>query len=182
MRKILIVLVAVLFIMSVAFAADSTKQDTAKSMITKKVDTTKAKIGDTKKIDLGHPINVKKGGNWVTTKSGLKYTDEKVGTGEVAGTGNTVEVHYTGWFYENGTKGKKFDSSVDRKQPFSFKIGANPAEVIKGWDEGVAGMKVGGKRTLIVPPDLAYGAQGHPAGIPGNSTLTFDVELLKVTK
>jgi len=110
----------------------------------------------------------------ITSKSGLKYEDLKVGTGEEAKSGTTVEVHYTGWLKD----GKKFDSSLDRKQPFSFKLGAGT--VIKGWDEGVAGMKVGGKRTLTIPPELGYGARGAPGAIPPNSTLIFDVELLQV--
>ena len=87
-------------------------------------------------------------------------------------------MHYTGWLYENGVKGKKFDSAVDRGQPFPFKIGAG--EVIKGWDEGVASMKVGGKRTLIIPPQLGYGARGAGGVIPPNATLMFDVELIGV--
>ncbi|HYT87814.1 MAG TPA: FKBP-type peptidyl-prolyl cis-trans isomerase [Gemmataceae bacterium] len=110
----------------------------------------------------------------ITTKSGLKYIDEKVGNGKEAKAGHTVEVHYTGWLKD----GKKFDSSVDRGKPFSFKLGAG--KVIKGWDEGVAGMKEGGKRKLIIPPDLAYGERGAGGVIPPNAELTFDVELLKV--
>jgi FKBP-type peptidyl-prolyl cis-trans isomerase FkpA len=109
----------------------------------------------------------------VRTKSGLKYEDLKVGTGQKAKAGDTVTVHYTGWLKD----GKKLDSSLDRGQPFEFKLGAG--WVIRGWDEGVQGMKVGGKRKLIVPPHLAYGQRG--AGlIPANAELTFDVELLKV--
>jgi FKBP-type peptidyl-prolyl cis-trans isomerase len=115
-----------------------------------------------------------------TTKSGLKYVDIKVGAGDEAIKGKTVTVHYTGWLYVNGKRGAKFDSSVG-KQPFNFKLGAG--EVIKGWDEGVAGMKVGGKRELFIPPDLAYGSSGVGGGlIPPNSTLDFEVELLKVSK
>jgi len=109
----------------------------------------------------------------------LKITDVKAGTGAVAKAGEQVTVHYTGWLYVNGAKGKKFDSSVDRGEPFSFALGAG--NVIPGWDKGVAGMKVGGKRTLIIPPDMGYGAGGTPDGtIPPNATLIFDVELLKV--
>ena len=111
-----------------------------------------------------------------TTKSGLKYEDLKVGTGDEAKSGDTVEVHYTGWLKD----GKKFDSSLDRKEPFSFKLGAG--QVIKGWDEGVAGMKVGGKRKLTIPPELGYGARGAGNVIPPNAELTFEVELLKVKK
>ena len=115
-----------------------------------------------------------------TTKSGLKYLDQKVGSGEVAMKGNTVSVHYTGWFYTEGKRGAKFDSSLDRKMPFEFKLGAR--QVIPGWDEGVEGMKVGGKRELIIPPDLGYGTRGMPGIIPPNSTLNFEIELLKVSK
>ena len=115
-----------------------------------------------------------------TTKSGLKYTDEKVGNGEAAAKGATVQVHYTGWLYVNGKRGNKFDSSLDRNMPFEFKLGAR--QVISGWDEGVEGMKVGGKRELIIPPDLAYGPRAVGGVIPANSTLDFEVELLKVTK
>jgi len=108
------------------------------------------------------------------TADGLEYWDIKVGTGATAQSGQTVKVHYTGWL----TNGKKFDSSVDHGQPFSFRLGAG--EVIKGWDEGVAGMKVGGKRQLRIPPELGYGQRGYPPVIPENSTLIFDVELLGV--
>ncbi len=110
--------------------------------------------------------------------SGLKYTDTVVGTGATAASGQKVTVHYTGWLDQNGTKGKKFDSSVDRGEPFAFGLGAR--QVIRGWDEGVAGMKVGGKRTLTIPPELGYGARGAGGVIPANATLIFDVELLKV--
>jgi FKBP-type peptidyl-prolyl cis-trans isomerase len=110
----------------------------------------------------------------VTMPDGLKYTDEQVGTGAEAVPGKTAVVHYTGWLLD----GTKFDSSLDRKQPFSFPLGAG--QVIKGWDEGVAGMKVGGKRTLIVPPALGYGARGAGNVIPPNATLKFDVQLLEV--
>jgi len=109
---------------------------------------------------------------------GLKYTDTKIGDGATAKAGNKVSVHYTGWLSDNGTKGKKFDSSVDRGQPFQFTLGAH--QVIAGWDEGVAGMKVGGKRTLTIPPELGYGARGAAGAIPPNATLIFDVELLQV--
>ena len=116
-----------------------------------------------------------------TTKSGLKYIDQKVGTGDTAVKGMNVQVHYTGWLYVDGKRGKKFDSSVDRGTPFSFPLGDR--KVIAGWDEGVEGMKVGGKRELIIPANLAYGAQDVGNGlIPANSTLDFEVELLKVSK
>ncbi len=110
----------------------------------------------------------------ITTKSGLKYIDEKEGTGKEAKAGDTVDVHYTGWLKD----GKKFDSSKDRGRPFTFPLGAG--RVIKGWDEGVAGMKEGGKRKLIVPPELGYGERGFPGAIPPNAELTFEVELIKV--
>src|SRR6267142_4706761 len=110
--------------------------------------------------------------------SGLKYTDTNVGTGTEATKGKKVSVHYTGWLYNNGTKGAKFDSSLDRGQPFAFGLGAG--QVIRGWDEGVAGMKVGGKRTLIIPPELGYGARGAGGVIPPNATLVFDVELVEI--
>src|SRR5262245_24308555 len=115
-----------------------------------------------------------------TTKSGLKYVDQKVGTGDVAMKGNTVSVHYTGWLYVDGKRGAKFDSSLDRNMPFQFRLGAR--EVIPGWDEGVEGMKIGGKRELIIPPDLGYGARGAGGVIPPNATLDVEVELLKVSK
>jgi FKBP-type peptidyl-prolyl cis-trans isomerase FkpA len=110
----------------------------------------------------------------VTMPDGLKYTDDQVGTGTEATPGKTAVVHYTGWLMD----GTKFDSSVDRNQPFSFPLGAG--QVIKGWDEGVAGMKVGGKRTLIIPPALGYGSRGAGNVIPPNATLKFEVQLLDV--
>lgn len=113
-------------------------------------------------------------GDGVKTPSGLQYWDIKVGTGEEAKDGSHVKVHYTGWL----TSGKKFDSSVDANQPFDFTIGK--AEVIKGWEEGVSGMKVGGKRQLRIPPELAYGERGYPGVIPASATLIFDVQLLAV--
>ncbi|MBP1178850.1 FKBP-type peptidyl-prolyl cis-trans isomerase [Methylobacterium sp. PvR107] len=112
----------------------------------------------------------------VTLPSGLQYQDEVVGTGPEPKAGQQVTVQYTGWLDEGGKKGKKFDSSRDRNQPFSFPLGAG--QVIKGWDEGVATMKTGGKRTLIIPPQLGYGARGAGGVIPPNATLIFDVELL----
>lgn len=113
-----------------------------------------------------------------TTASGLRIIDTEVGTGATPKTGQTCVMHYTGWLYEDGKKGTKFDSSVDRGEPFEFPIGTG--RVIAGWDEGVATMKVGGKRTLIIPPDLGYGAHGAGGVIPPNATLIFDVELLDV--
>ena len=114
----------------------------------------------------------------VTTPSGLRIIDTQIGTGPVPHVGQTVTVNYTGWLYVNGKKGKKFDSSLDRGQPFSFTLGQG--QVIKGWDEGVATMHVGGKRTLIIPPDLGYGASGAGDDIPPGATLIFDIDLLSV--
>jgi len=205
MRRFLVVLSVVSLLAAVVMAEDAPKSDSTrpatelktvpvKTGETIRSDSTKpatelktvpvkpaeATVEKAKKTETGKAAEAKKGGNWVTTKSGLKYTDEKLGAGDQAVSGATVEVHYTGWLDEAGKKGKKFDSSVDRGQPFSFPLGAG--RVIKGWDEGVAGMKVGGKRTLLIPPDLGYGARGAGGVIPGNSTLIFDVELLKVIK
>lgn len=115
-------------------------------------------------------------GNSMT--NGLSVVEVQVGTGTEAVKGKTVSVHYTGWLEENGKKGKKFDSSVDRGEPFTFLLGAG--QVIAGWDQGVAGMKIGGKRTLTIPPELGYGARGAGGVIPPNARLIFDVELLKV--
>ena len=114
-------------------------------------------------------------GPGVVTSSGLKYWDLKAGTGKEAKKGHKAKVHYTGWLLDNG---RKFDSSLDRGQPFTFNVGAG--QVIKGWDEGVAGMKVGGKRQLRIPPELGYGANGAGGVIPPNAYLIFDVELLGV--
>ena len=113
-----------------------------------------------------------------TTASGLQFRDIEVGSGEQVGTGRTAVVHYTGWLWENDAKGDKFDSSVDLGRPFSFPVGAG--RVIAGWDEGVASMNVGGKRELIIPPDLGYGARGAGGAIPPNATLLFEVEVLEV--
>jgi FKBP-type peptidyl-prolyl cis-trans isomerase FkpA len=111
-----------------------------------------------------------------TTPSGLQYTDNIAGDGAEAKAGQHVTVHYTGWLYNDGEQGAKFDSSRDRNDPFDFPLGAGM--VIKGWDEGVQGMKIGGQRTLIIPPELGYGARGAGGVIPPNATLKFDVELL----
>jgi len=111
----------------------------------------------------------------------LQVTDSAIGTGAEAVTGKTVVVHYTGWLYDPSKpdhKGRKFDSSVDRGTPFTFALGAG--QVIRGWDQGVAGMRIGGKRTLVIPPDMAYGNRGAGGVIPPNATLMFDVELLAV--
>lgn len=115
---------------------------------------------------------------YTTLPSGVKYHDEVVGTGAEPKPGQTVSVHYTGWLDNNGDKGKKFDSSRDRGSPFSFVLAGK--QVIAGWDSGVASMKVGGKRTLVIPPDQGYGARGAGGAIPPNATLIFDVELLGI--
>jgi len=122
----------------------------------------------------GNAAPTKVEGNPTKKPSGLEYWDIKVGTGEAAVAGKQVRVHYTGWL----TDGKKFDSSLDRGQPFVFPLGGG--QVIKGWDEGVAGMKIGGKRQLRIPPELGYGPRGAGGVIPPNATLIFDVELLGV--
>jgi len=117
----------------------------------------------------------------ITTPSGLQYEDTVVGNGDIAQAGRPVQVHYTGWLFDESApdnKGKKFDSSRDRGDPFVFPLGAG--RVIAGWDQGVAGMKVGGQRTLIIPPEMGYGARGAGGVIPPNATLVFDVELLGV--
>ncbi|HMK90068.1 MAG TPA: FKBP-type peptidyl-prolyl cis-trans isomerase [Methylocystis sp.] len=127
---------------------------------------------------IGAPSSAAEDPKTVSSATGLKYIDTKVGSGATPQPGQTCVMHYTGWLYNDGVKGKKFDSSLDRGQPFAFRI--NAGEVIPGWDEGVASMKVGGKRTLIIPPSLGYGARGAGGVIPPNATLLFDVELLDV--
>jgi FKBP-type peptidyl-prolyl cis-trans isomerase FkpA len=114
----------------------------------------------------------------ITTATGLQYEDTVVGEGDAAKKGQSVTVHYTGWLFNEGEKGAKFDSSLDRRDPFVFSLGAGM--VIRGWDEGVAGMQVGGERTLIIPAELGYGARGAGGVIPPNATLQFDVQLLAV--
>ena len=113
-----------------------------------------------------------------TTDSGLQYEDTITGSGEEASAGQQVSVHYTGWLYEDGEKGAKFDSSKDRGNPFSFALG--DGQVIRGWDEGVQGMRVGGTRVLVIPPELGYGERGAGGVIPPNAVLLFEVELLDV--
>jgi peptidylprolyl isomerase len=127
-----------------------------------------------------NPAMAQAQGKAVTTASGLQVIDTTAGTGASPKTGETCVMHYTGWLYVNGQKGAKFDSSVDRGQPFEFPIGVG--RVIKGWDEGVSTMKVGGKRTLIIPPELGYGARGAGGVIPPNATLIFDVELISIKR
>lgn len=125
-----------------------------------------------------HRAAAQTNGKAMTTASGLQIIDTQTGTGASPKPGQICVMHYTGWLYQNGQKGAKFDSSVDRGQPFQFQIGVGM--VIKGWDEGVASMKVGGKRTLIIPAELGYGSRGAGGVIPPNATLLFEVELLDV--
>lgn len=130
------------------------------------------------KADTGEKTDKKGESKMIKTASGLQYEDIQVGTGAEPKTGQTCVMHYTGWLWENNAKGKKFDSSVDRGQPFEFMLGMG--RVIKGWDEGVSTMKIGGKRMLLIPPQLAYGTRGAGAAVPPNATLLFEVELLGV--
>lgn len=139
---------------------------------------TLAVIGGAIAFDASTKASAQTGVRPVTTASGLQIIDTRIGTGASPRTGQTCVMHYTGWLYENGRKGRKFDSSLDRGQPFEFPIGTG--RVIRGWDEGVASMKVGGKRTLIIPAQLGYGERGAGNVIPPNATLIFEVELLGV--
>jgi FKBP-type peptidyl-prolyl cis-trans isomerase len=155
---------------SMGKAADAMKAvDTAKST----ADTAKSAADTAKSATAMLPAS-----KVVTTASGLKYEDVKVGTGAEAKAGQNASVHYTGWLWVDGKRGNKFDSSKDRGQPFSFPLGGG--RVIKGWDEGVQGMKIGGTRLLTIPPAIGYGERGAGADIPPNSTLQFEVELLGV--
>jgi peptidylprolyl isomerase len=132
---------------------------------------TKAKLKATKPTQ-------PKGPDMITTESGLKYVDTVVGTGAAPQQGQTCSVHYTGWLSDQGQRGKKFDSSLDRGQPLAIPIGVG--RVIKGWDEGILSMKVGGKRTLYIPAALGYGTRGAGGVIPPNAELIFDVELMGI--
>ncbi len=180
MKRIIFVLGIIVIFAMTAMATDSTK------VVPKgKVEPPQGKVetkGTTPKVQLatqGKAEGLEK--HTLTSASGLKWIDQVVGKGDEAATGDMVEVHYTGWLDQNGKRGEKFDSSHDRNQPFGFKIGAG--QVIKGWEEGVAGMKVGGKRELIIPPTLGYGSRSMGGvKIPPNSTLLFEIDLLKVTK
>ena len=192
MKKTAVVLSVLSFAAVTVMAADSTKMNpTPKDSIAKPAAPVKEAAPTTHKAE-GHKAEAQKSSaaktekkmeaKWNTSKSGLKWIDEVIGKGDEAVVGATVEVHYTGWLDEGGgKKGKKFDSSVDRKEPTTFTLGAG--QMIKGFDEGYLGMKIGGKRELIVPPSLGYAAAGFGGGIiPPNATLIFDIELLKVTK
>ncbi len=185
MKKLIsvIVIASLLVFTCAAVALAQTKADSTKKVTTvKTVEPTKGTKADVIKKDTTKAITATgkaKAGKMekqdtVTTASGLKYIDIKVGNGATPKAGQTVEVHYTGWL----TDGKKFDSSKDRNTPFSFPLGQG--RVIKGWDEGLSTMKVGGVRKLIIPPALGYGAAGAGAAIPPNATLVFEVEFLSI--
>jgi len=168
MKYFTLALGLLLFLVGSAVCSDSTEVKTADKK-TEVADTEKKSDDKEKKVEI------------ITTESGLKYIDHVVGEGDLAVVGAKIDVHYTGWLRtEKGEKGDKFDSSRDRGTPLSFALGTG--RVIKGWDEGIAGMKVGGRRELIIPPDLGYGARGAGNVIPPGATLIFDVELVKVTK
>ena len=162
MQRLLVSIALVASLVLVA-ACGSDKEETTAPSVTPKA--TAAQTGDGPP-----PVSAQA----TVTASGLKIIDIKIGTGDEAQNGQTVSVHYTGWLAD----GTKFDSSLDRGQPLSFILGAG--QMIPGFDEGVAGMKAGGERRLIIPPDLAYGAQGRPPKIPANAELTFDIQLVSV--
>ncbi len=196
MKTLAFILAVTVLLAVVAVAGDSTKvelnKEGAAQMIEKAdslnpnldavKDTIKANMPPKLKIEPQKVVvrNKVKEPEWVTNKSGLKWRDWKVGDGAEARKGNNVDVHYTGWLWIDGKKGNKFDSSRDRAGSFSFPLGYG--RVIKGWDEGVAGMKVGGKRELLIPADLGYGKRGAGKVIPPGATLLFEVELLGVGK
>ncbi len=160
--------------------AIASEMGTKNVTLTEKVSTSESLIADASQLQTKNNMDIDLS-TAEKTPSGLMYIETKTGTGELPTRGKTVKVHYTGYLAEEGfQRGKKFDSSLDRKQPFSFTLGVG--QVIKGWDEGVAKMKEGTKSTLIIPPDLGYGARGAGNVIPPNSTLIFDVELLNVGK
>lgn len=166
-----------------AFAQDSTRAEktSEKAKAADKVEaaTTKSDSATVSK-SAGAKMENKSEAKVVTTKSGLKYIDHLIGTGPEAAAGSRIAVHYTGWLYVDGKRGEKFDSSRDRNQPYQLTLGRR--EVIAGWDEGIVGMKEGGKRELIIPPGLGYGERGFPGAIPPNATLNFELELVKVSK
>ncbi len=157
------------------------KADTKGNIVKKEGKTTQQPTAKTKQdtVTTKQPT-AKAKQDTVTTKSGLKYIDTKVGTGSAAAPGKMVEVQYVGWFYDKGILGKKFVSSIESGQAFKFLLGRGMS--IKGWEEGIAGMKVGGKRTLIIKPELAYGAQGFRDMIPPNMGLVYEITLLAVTE
>ena len=167
MKKILLTVTALMLCTAVAFAGDSTevkhKMDTTEHKMEMKKDSTESKAPET-----------------ITTESGLKYIDHKIGDGAEAIKGSQIEVHYTGWVYVDGEKkGEAFDSSLKRGVPIAFKLGSG--QMIRGWDEGLVGVKVGGKRTLIIPASLGWGARGAAGGkIPPNAWVIFDCEMMSV--
>ncbi len=167
MKKTLLTLTALMVCSAVAFAGDSTeykhKMDTTEHKIEMKKDSTESKAAET-----------------ITTKSGLQYIDVKIGDGAEAIKGSSIEVHYTGWVYADGKKkGEPFDSSLKRGKPIAFKLGSG--QMIRGWDEGLVGVKVGGKRTLIIPSSLGWGARGAAGGaIPPHATVIFECEMMSV--
>ncbi len=170
MKKTLLTLTALMICSSVAFAGDSTEYK-------HKMDTTEHKMGH--KMEMKKDSTESKGPKIITTKSGLQYFDTKIGDGTEAKKGDNIEVHYTGWLYIDGKKsGEPFDSSVKRGTPLPFRLGAG--RMIRGWDEGLVGVKVGGKRTLIIPPDLGYGKGGRPPLIPANTYMIFETEMMSV--
>jgi FKBP-type peptidyl-prolyl cis-trans isomerase len=140
--------------------------------------TPEATVTDTTSSAKEQPVTKKV--EWIKTESGMQYVDLVVGQGTEAAKGMTVQVHYTGWLWENGVQGKQFDSSVPRKQPLTFRLGGG--QMIKGFDEGTTGMKIGGKRQIILPPSMAYGEKGAGGVIPPNATLLFELELVSATK
>lgn len=171
MKKILLTLSLVFVCSAVVFAGDSTEvkqeADKTEQKMENKEDNKESKASESEAPEI------------ITTKSGLQYFDTKIGDGAEAKKGSQIEAHYTGWLYIDGKKsGKHFDSSLDRGTPIAFQLGAG--RMIRGWDEGLVGVKVGGKRTLIIPPDLGYGKRGHPPVIPANSTLIFECEMVSV--
>lgn len=170
MKTLLSLCLALVLLIQVACASDSTETKKDTTEMTAKPDSTEtdAKKPDSTETDAKKP-------EIITTKSGLQYIDHVVGDGVEAKKGMNVSLHYTGWLYVDGKKGDKFDSSVDRGTPFGFRLGAG--QVIRGWDEGVAGMKVGGKRDLIIPYELGYGVNGRP-GIPPKAIMFFELELM----
>jgi FKBP-type peptidyl-prolyl cis-trans isomerase FkpA len=173
-RKLALVIVGCLLLAMSAFAADSTKTDT------KAPAKTEMKAGAEKPMKMQGKAEMKeaeKEPKWITTESGLKYRDITIGVGDPAKITDQVETHYTLWLADGMKKGKRIQSSKDTGQPFPFAVG-QPG-LIKGWNEGMVGMKPGGVRELIIPPDIGYGAKGRPPIIPGNSTLYFEIDLLK---
>lgn len=167
MRLILFICCLLFLFSASVFAGDTTKVE-GKTTEVKEAAKEDAKVEkkEEKKVE------------YITTESGLQYHVIKAGEGKIATKGAVIDVHYTGWLYVDGKKGDKFDSSLDKGKPISFAVGTG--RVIKGWDEGLTGMKVGGKRTLLIPYELAYGERGRPPIIPAKAILMFDIELVGV--